>query len=140
MQNVKTHNRNFESMHSISSNNFRHRCPQLSSILVQVVSSFHKIFIHINVAGCVLTALSSAYRMRYSSLSGPDHRQGRAGGPAPLANAFACEQQAVIPVAHAAIAANNHVMPRMLKQHLKTYGTSINSSRTASLQCGGAAV
>jgi hypothetical protein len=93
----------------------------------------------LNVAGWVLTARLSANSLRYS-LFVADHPQGRARGPALLASASALEQQAAIGVARAAIAANNHTMARMLKRHLKTYGTSINSPRTASFQSGGAAV
>jgi hypothetical protein len=103
----------------------------------QAAPSFPIVFINVNVAGWVLTARLSANSLRYS-LFVTDHPQGRARGPALLANAIARKQQAASPVARAAIAANNHAMPRLLKRHLKTYGTSINSSRTASCRPKGA--
>jgi hypothetical protein len=96
-------------------------------------------FINANVEGWVLADRLSANSLRYGSLFLEDHHQEQARGPALPANAFAREQQAAIGVARAAIAANNHAMARMLKRHLKTYGTSINSLRTASFQPGGAA-
>jgi hypothetical protein len=125
-------------MHSISNSHSWHRCPPFSPILAQAAPSFPIVFINVNVAGWVLTARLSGNSLRYSSLFVADHPQGRARGPALLANAIARKQQAASPVARAAIAANNHAMPRLLKRHLKTDGTSINSSRTASCRPKGA--
>ena len=124
-------------MQSISCSHSWHRCPPFYPILAQAAPSFPGVFINLNVAGWVLTARLSANSPRYS-LFVADHPQGRARGPALLANASALEQQAASPVARAAIAANNHAMPRLLKRHLKNDGTSINSSRTASCRPNGA--
>jgi hypothetical protein len=126
-------------MHSISSSHWWHRCPPFSPILAQAAPSFPRVFINANVEGWVLADRLSANSLRYGSLFLEDQHQEQARGPALPANAFAREQQAAIGVARAAIAANNHAMARMLKRHLKTYGTSINSLSTASFQPGGAA-
>ena len=139
MQNAKTNNRNFGYMHSISSSHSWHRRPPFPPIPAQAAPSLPKIFINANVAGWALTARLSANSLRYGSFFVADHHQEQARGPALPANAFAREQQAAIPVARAAIAANKHAMARMLKRHLKTHGTSINSPRTASFQSRGAA-
>ena len=126
-------------MHSISSSHSWHRCPPFSPILARAAPSFPRVFNNANVTGWALNARLSANSLRCGSLFLEDHHQEQARGPALPANAFAREQQAAIPVARAAIAANKHAMARMLKRHLKTHGTSINSPRTASFQSRGAA-
>jgi ribosomal protein S18 acetylase RimI-like enzyme len=84
-----------------------------------------------DLVGWVLAERLSTNSLRYSSFFVAEHQRGRARGPALLANAFNRQQQAKIPFARAAIAADNQSMLRLLKRHLKDHLISIGRSRTA---------
>ena len=90
-----------------------------------------------DLVGWVIAERFSNTSLRYSSLFiAQTHRRG-ARGPALLAAAFQRQHQAAIPLARAAIAADNHAMIRLLKRHLKSYLASISRSRRADFVAGG---
>ena len=87
---------------------------------------------HNNLVGWVIAEQLSANNLRYSSLFIAETHRSGARGPALLAAAFAKQQQAAIPQARAAIAADNQVMLRLLKRHLQHQLVSIGQSRSSS--------
>lgn len=84
-----------------------------------------------DLVGWVLAERLSANSLRYSSFFVAEHHRGRARGPALLANAFDRQQQAKIPFARAAIAADNQPILRLLQRHLKQHLTRIGRSRSS---------
>ena len=84
-----------------------------------------------DLVGWVLAERLSANSLRYSSFFVAEHHRGRARGPALLANAFDRQQQAAIPFARAAIAADNQPILRLLQRHLKQHLTRIGRSRSS---------
>jgi hypothetical protein len=94
---------------------------------------------HGDIVGWILAERLSSNALRYSSYFVTEQHRGRARAAALLANAFARQQQAKIPFARAAIAADNRAMIRLIKRHLKNYLNSIGRSRRASFQSRGAA-
>ena len=92
-----------------------------------------------DIVGWILAERLSSNALRYSSFFVTEQHRGRARAAALLANAFARQQQAAIPVARAAIADENRAMVRLIKRHLKNYLNSMGRSRRASFQSRGAA-
>ena len=87
---------------------------------------------HNDLVGWVIAEQLSANNLRYSNLFIAETHRSGARGPALLAAAFAKQQQAAIPQARAAIAADNQVMLRLLKRQLQHQLVSIGQSRSSS--------
>jgi GNAT superfamily N-acetyltransferase len=85
-----------------------------------------------DLVGWVIAERFTPSSLRYSSLFIAEAHRGGARGPALLAAAFARQQHAAIPLARAAIAADNLAMLRLLRRHLKDHLISIGRSRSAS--------
>ncbi len=90
------------------------------------------LLLHGDLVGWCLAERLSPTSLHYSSLFVSEPHRSGARGPALLAGAFTRQQQAAIPFARAAIAADNQAMLRLLKRHLKDHLISIGRSRSAS--------
>ena len=83
------------------------------------------------LVGWVLAERMKDKSLRYSSLFVAQAHRRCARGPALLAEAFKRQRQRAIPIARAAIAAENGAMIRLLKRHLKDHLTGISRARTS---------